>query len=344
VAKKLRRAIFYSKGSNIDIREANKYFRQALQVAADLGMDPFSPEILGVKYAVSHLFEQAGHYPLACDVLEIMRVDCERFVREFGDKHWTDGDRTRVLKVIVQLDVKLGQLYESKYMNQPEDAEKRLVEAVETALREKQRREVDGVKEGEGEWLTDEEMGGTLEALGSYYEANDMHYLATPLFVQALTLVPPTSCHGVVLSKFCALHLYCSSLIMFVVNNISTCLAQQTPPPAALLSKSSTTPSFPSAPAPSREVLVDQAKQWANKALALAAQIKPPERNEECDVGCAVATHNLGEFFEMEGRIQEARQRYKEAESLSKAIGFADGQVNAQSGLKRLKGLDGSNS
>ena len=63
VAKKLRRAIYYSRGSGYDIREANKYFRQALAVANDLGMDPFSDEILGVKYAIGYLFEEAGHYP-----------------------------------------------------------------------------------------------------------------------------------------------------------------------------------------------------------------------------------------------------------------------------------------
>lgn len=163
VAKKLRRAIFYSHGSNIDIREANKYFRQALAIATEMGMDPFSPEILGVKYTISALFEHNGHYPLACDVLEIMRVDCQRWIDEFSHKHITDGDRSRVLKVMVQLNVKLGDLYDSKYMNQPEDAEKRLTDAVEIALREKARRETEGVKEGEGEWLTDEEMGATLE-------------------------------------------------------------------------------------------------------------------------------------------------------------------------------------
>jgi len=126
-------------------------------------MDQFSPEVLGIKYMIGQLFEHAGHYPLACDVLEIMRVDCERWIREFGEKHWTDGDRARILKVIVQLNLKLGELYDSKYMNQPEDAEKRLTQAVETALREKMRREEDGVKEGEGEWLTNEELGGALE-------------------------------------------------------------------------------------------------------------------------------------------------------------------------------------
>jgi hypothetical protein len=165
VAKKLRRAIYYSRGSGYDIREANKYFRQALAIASDEGMDPFSAEILGVKYTISRLFEEAGQYPLACDVLEIMRVDCQRWMDEFSDQHWEDGDRSRVLKAMVQLNVKLGELYSSKYMNQPEDAEKRYTEAVEMALRERNRREKEGVKQGEGDWMTDEELGGAMECM-----------------------------------------------------------------------------------------------------------------------------------------------------------------------------------
>ncbi|KAF2020957.1 hypothetical protein BU24DRAFT_361523 [Aaosphaeria arxii CBS 175.79] len=321
VAKKLRRAIFYSRGKNIDLKEANKYFRQALALANEHGMDPFGPEILGVKYAISNLFEQAGHFPLACDVLEIMRVDCNRWIEEFSDKHWTNGNRSRILKVTVQLNVKLAELYDSKYMNQPDDAEKRLVEAVETVLRETTRRRNEGVKEGEGDFMTDEEVGGTMEALGNHYEKFDSHYLATPLFLQALALCPPTSCHGVVL-----------------MNNISTCLAQQTPPPAS--SAPPTADSFPNTPPTPRSALVDQARQWATKAIERASMIAPPDRNEECDVGCTVATHNLGEFFEMEGKIKEARQRYDEAASLAKAIGFEEGRVNAKAGLQRLKALE----
>lgn len=348
VARKLRRALFYSRpGNNQDLREANKYFRQALQVAQEEGMDQFSPEVLGIKYMIGQLFEHAGHYPLACDVLEIMRVDCERWIREFGDKHWTDGDRARILKVIVQLNLKLGELYDSKYMNQPEDAEKRLTQAVETALREKMRREEDGVKEGEGEWLTNEELGGALEGLGTHYEQNNSHYLATPLFLQALTLCPPKSCHAVVL-----------------MNNISTCLAQQRPPPvSATPSKESkstlsslnpfskSTPKtddkpnsdptlFPTTPAASRETLLEQAHEWARKAIAHAATIAPPERDQECDIGCAVATHNLGEFFEMQGNYEMAKRKYDEADALGKVLGFEEGRENAREGWRRVDALE----
>lgn len=165
VAKKLRRALFYSRGKYLDIKEANKYFRQALQLANELGMDPFSDEIMGVKYTIAALFEEAGYYAMACDVLEIMRSDCQRWMDEFSDRHWNDGNRSRVKKNMVQINVKLAQLYDCKYVNDPDTAEKRLVEAVESALGEKQRREKEGLKQGEGDWMTDDEMGATLEGM-----------------------------------------------------------------------------------------------------------------------------------------------------------------------------------
>jgi hypothetical protein len=74
--------------------------------------------------------------------------------------------------------------------------------------------------------------------------------------------------------------------------------------------------------------------------LAQSTTIQAPDRTEECDIGCAVATHNLGEFFEMEGKVKEARQKYEEAASLAKAMGFVEGHTNARGGLKRLKEVE----
>jgi len=86
-------------------------------------------------------------------------------------------------------------------------------------------------------------------------------------------------------------------------------------------------------------MLVNQARQWATKALARAASIPSLERDDECGIGCAVATHNLGEFLEMEGKIKEARQKYEEAASLAKSVSFTEGQENAKLGIQRLKEL-----
>ena len=84
--------------------------------------------------------------------------------------------------------------------------------------------------------------------------------------------------------------------------------------------------------------MLNQARQWANKALEQADAIS--EQDEECNVGCAVATHNMGEFFEMEGKIEEARQKYKDADQLAKKAGFPEGRQNAKAGLARLKELE----
>lgn len=108
------------------------------------------------------------------------------------------------------------------------------------------------------------------------------------------------------------------------MNNLAISLAQQNPPAVS------------GQPAASRPALVSNARTWASKALQIANKIQPPNRTDECDAACAVATHNLGEFAEMDGDIVEARRRYEESMSLAKAMGFQEGIENADAALKRL--------
>lgn len=76
---------------------------------------------------------------------------------------------------------------------------------------------------------------------------------------------------------------------------------------------------------------------WAQRALTVARSVEPPERTEECDLACAVTTHNLGELAEMAGNLESAKQLFMEALSLSKAVGFQDGIVQASEALKRVQ-------
>lgn len=132
-----------------------------------------------------------------------------------------------------------------------------------------------------------------------------------------------------------------NSNLIVTVNNISSCLAQQSPSTSSDAITMSTEPAdFPVTNKAPRAILIEQAREWATKALTQASAIKPPDRDGECDMGCAVATHNLGEFFEMEGKIKEARQKYEEAASLAQAMGFAEGKSAAKSGLLRLKEME----
>lgn len=59
-------------------------------------------------------------------------------------------------------------------------------------------------------------------------------------------------------------------------------------------------------------------------------------RNGECDIGCAVATHNLGEFAEMDGDLVAARKWFEDARRRAKQTGFKEGVERAEEGLRRV--------
>lgn len=296
VANKLRRALYYT-NQDFDPKLASKYYKQALQVAAELDMDPLSDEVLGIKIKVAELMEKITNYPKAIEVLEIVARDCVRWQREFGDLEANKKKRTRVLAKTVAIHIKLGELYSSSYVWNLEEAESRLTWAVETILKEKQRRhDLKVTEEDEGPWVSDDEFGASLEALAHSYEARKTWKLAAPLFLRALTVKPVQDCHSVVL-----------------MNNLGAVLAQQSPAGS------------------------DDARRWAEKALAVAASIDPLERTEECDTGCAVAKYNLGEFAERAKDLVAAKKLYQEALSLSSSIDFDQGVDTCRDALHRLQ-------
>ncbi|KAM3425000.1 hypothetical protein BST61_g6970 [Cercospora zeina] len=322
VAKKLRRALYYT---NVDLqpKEALKYYKQALREAEEIQMDPFSNEIIGVKIQVAKLLEDIQQWPKAIEVLERTRSDNLEWLKQFGDIEHNKQKRTSVLAKTVGISVKLGELYGHPAIYDRDAAQETLVWAVETVLKEQQRRVDNRVKDDEeGGWMSNDQIGAALEALAHSYEAKSQHYLATPLFLQALSLYPTKDCHTVVL-----------------MNNLASCLVQQSPTAAraAQAYAASQNPSErPTGPAASRESVIDNAKQWAQKALDVAAGIAVPERNEECDIGCAVATHNLGEFAEMSNDVNLAKKKYQEAISLARAIGFEEGVEQSSARLREL--------
>ena len=167
VAKQLRKALYYTNIS-LEPKQAVKYYKEALRVADEIGMDPFSDEIIGVKIQVAALMEKAQQYKKAIDVLEIVKADNLRWVEELGNKPGNEGKRTKVLGKTVGVSVKLGELYANEYVAEKEVAEERLVWAVETVLKEMHRREKEGVKPDEGQWMTPEEIGGSLEGQYEY--------------------------------------------------------------------------------------------------------------------------------------------------------------------------------
>ena len=308
VGLKIRRAMFFTE-VDPDPAQAVRAHVQALHLAREENMDPFSNEVIGMKAEFARCLEKFGRPDEALKLMEEVKRSCMEWIAENNDDATQAGRRTHILLWACRVSTRIADLYSSPIMPDEEKVEENLVWAVETSIRESQRRQKEGTKAGEGDWLSPDEQGAEYEQLAHFYEGQNKHYFAAQLFLQALMLKPEKDCHAVVL-----------------MNNLATAIVQQQPP------------TEPGTAPPSKEQLRQSGRTWIRQALALAETIEPPLRNAECDRGCAVAIHNLGEFAEMDGNIKEAREKYEEAGSIAHAIGFQEGVISANEGVKRLNG------
>ena len=235
-----------------------------------------------------------------------------------------DQLRDTIMKKVVGMGIKLAELYSSDYVRDIEKAEKALVNSVNTSVAELQRRrdlKLPVSKESGDTFINLTEIATAYSELACLYSKQNKRELAATLYMHALGLIKEeegksTTCAQVVL-----------------LNNVSSQMAEQ----VQNLDLSPTSTQELHGPPMSRDQLLDAAAQWAKKALDVAAHIKPPTRDEDCDLACQIATYNLGEIAEMQGNFEEARRYFKEARNLAMRINFEEGIARAGDALKRLK-------
>ncbi|EGY18307.1 TPR domain-containing protein [Verticillium dahliae VdLs.17] len=355
IAKSLRRALYYTNMSP-DPQLAKKWYKKALEQCDELGLDPYSDDVLGIRIQTAAWLEKIGNYQGAITVLESIMKDCTKWVgaMETGiadgtiDKSGvtppsqaTQGDgeqgtqeeeeekpenlwhkRNRLLAKAVGTSTKLGELYADNHVNDSENAHARLTWAVETALSESRRRSAEGVKPEEGKWLTPEEFGGVMESLAQHYEARDQFHLAVPLLFQALRLCQ-SPCHRPT-----------------IMNNLAVSFAQHpvlsTPhaiPDAPATSDALSSPGMPT----TRDGLLEAAWNWAKNARRHAKDVESSERTPECDEACAVALSNMADIASLRGNATEAARWFQECIDFSKKIGFQEGVAQAEARLQTLK-------
>jgi len=115
-----------------------------------------------LKVKFTTLLAENGHPTLAVDILEQVIKDNNRWMKE-RFVPGKEGQRKEVLLSNVRIANRLAELYTDDHVLDIDKAEQKLVYAVETILKEHKRREDEGVKEGEGEWINDDEFGAMLE-------------------------------------------------------------------------------------------------------------------------------------------------------------------------------------
>ncbi|PUU79757.1 hypothetical protein B9Z19DRAFT_1080980 [Tuber borchii] len=220
VAKELRKALYYSLPNSSSPPDAVKHFRLALEQCQDLGMDPLSDEVTGIKIELAGVLLHHGIVEKGVEVLEGV---LDEVVAAAEAEKVDEGVRRKLLLRGVKIAAKVGEVYVGK--GRYAEAEEALGWAVETAVREARKTPPSPPpppsppEEGGGErlpiektpgqdpqphhqdWLSNSEMSSLLEALASVYGSTNRFLLATPLYLHALEYMPPNNCHSVVLSS-----------------------------------------------------------------------------------------------------------------------------------------------
>uniref|UniRef100_A0A0B7K995 TPR domain-containing protein n=1 Tax=Bionectria ochroleuca TaxID=29856 RepID=A0A0B7K995_BIOOC len=336
VATTLRRAVYFTTVSP-DPERALKFYKKAMAETKQIGLDPFTDEVVGIRIMVAFWLEKIGNFSQAIEVLEAVRRDCLEWVENM-EKQAANGEineqgrlkaalpsdstAPRLLSKAVSISVKLGEIFADEHVLDPDNSHLHLVWSVETTLKEFRRRKEEGPKPGEQSWLTPTEVGSTMESLGRDYERKSQFHLAIPLFFQALHNCE-SPCHRAA-----------------IMNNLSACFAQHplySPAAGGNPETESLKDLFASSMPNTRQDCLEAASNWANNAYFHANDVKGDDRTAECDEACATALCNWGDVAAMQGKTDLARKKYEQCVELSNKLGFAEGAKTAQDGLKRLR-------
>ncbi|KAJ6171258.1 hypothetical protein N7470_000325 [Penicillium chermesinum] len=327
VADTLRTAVYYTE---IDLNpfKALDAYKEALRTGLELGMHPFSDEILGIKLQVAMMLEKAGlpapspaQAKVEADQVQVSDEALREAEKDLvAMQEFEARQRDRALKKVVGMEMKLAELYASDHIQDEKKAEAAQVAAVELSLKELHRRLQLGLPVGVADsddaagepWLNMVEIATALAELAATYTAKERYELAMPLYMRALDLIRQSEGNSV----------SCKQVVL--LNDVATAMTGQVQKPT------------PGQKQGSQDQIIEAARQWAQKSIDVAARIQPPLRDEECDITCVVATYNLGEIAELQKKPDVARSRYTEALSLAKGLDYEDGVAMANAALKRL--------
>ncbi|ERS99364.1 hypothetical protein HMPREF1624_04564 [Sporothrix schenckii ATCC 58251] len=364
VAKCLRRALYFSNYAP-DPKRALKNYRQALEACDELGLDPFSDDVLGIRIQLASWLERIQSYDASIKILELLLADCRRWV-DLMEKDEKDGKAGQA--TAGTLSPRLPPpLLTGKSAKEAEDSGVDMTAATETVWGRRSRilRKAIGVSVKLGELYADEHVlladkaherlvwavdaalqefqrratAGTKDGEGEWMSPVEMgaaleslghSYESRSQFHLALPLF------------FQALRVCsdpCHSAV--IMNNLAVSFAQHPvqPPYETLVGSVVETPAVGKeiTQQEAQRAYYETAQRWATNAHQHATDTSGDARTPECDEACVVALCNLGDIAALLGDAREATKRFSEAKAMSEAVAFAPGVQQAAAGLARLQ-------
>lgn len=364
VATALRTAVYYTE-IDLNPSKALKSYREALKLAAELDVHPFSDEVLGIKIQAAMMLEKAGLVEPAVDILERTRSEALAWVEagRAGDAALTaaklkeTGDRARNTTTNVDGNIEAkqesAQTPDALALEEFRHRDKVLKKAIQITMKLADLYSSD--------YIQDDKKAEAVQVSAVELCLKEMHRrqkLGLPVgssnnddgsagdawmnLTEIATAMAELAKMYITKERYqLAMPLYLRALDLIrsaegsnisckqvsLLNDVASALVGQVQKPSKFQ------PQKPVA----AEQTIESARQWAQKAIDVASHIQPPMRDEECDLTCVVATYNLGELAELQKKPVVAKQRYTEAKVMADKIGYEEGSSMAKGALKRLE-------
>ncbi|TWU79123.1 hypothetical protein ED733_008782 [Metarhizium rileyi] len=369
VANTLRRAIYYT-NYKPDPEMALKYYKKAMQQVKEVGLDPFSDEVLGIRIQVSFWLQKINSYKGSIDVLESVLQDC---------KNWVD---------VMEQSVADGKVNEAgRYMYQPTEtqpATSKTITPAPPAANVTETGKGGNGPEPEIETLWRKRQRLLAKAIGTAVKLGEMYaeeHVLEPdkshdhlIWAVETSLkefkrrkaegikpgehewLSPAELGGMMeslgrdyerRSQFqLAVPLFFQALKLcespchraVIMNNLAACFAQHPifPPSTADLSRAIQQTSDQAVLPQTHKECLEAGLNWARNAYEHGKDVQGDDRTAECDEACAVALCNWADVAAMLGQRELARQKYGQCMQKSEAMGFAQGLRQAREGLAKM--------
>ncbi|KAL4972743.1 hypothetical protein BDW66DRAFT_143583 [Aspergillus desertorum] len=351
VVKPLRQAVYYT-DVVLQPQTAMKYYKEALKAAAQVGLHPFSDEVLGIKLQVADMLERSGNVTPAIKVLENTKKEILQYVelgrkkaaeqKKAQDEHMKEFEKESKQRH-AQTDIKFKidnpdfiDTYEQikaldEYDQQQQD--KAMKKAVGISLKLGQLYASDHIQDfKKSEAAHESAIELSMNELKYRQSAGlplsnpnpDIENESTPWLTRrdaAMALTNLAQTYGEMDKHDLALPVFLRALELL--------REDEGPKPTAFqfyllgiiastLNVQSLKPLRADDPEAARNHLVGHASEWAMTANKMMDKIPESEKDESYLLGCISLKNTLGQLAERQGKLEEAEKYYREAVDTAK--------------------------
>lgn len=304
---------------------AQAYFTRALKAADDCGMDPFSQPVIGIRTRLAEMLEKFGRAKAAIEVLGGTVKMCEDRIADIDrgvsnlDPELTASQRRGIFTVVLRSKVKMANIFESEYMQDPNQAKEILSEAVGQLVKETKDPQTKGFSEENSAGLPLEEIASMLSQMGDLYATTGEEANAVQVYM--LTLQPlRAACNG---TRSC-------KEVQILSNIASTMDIAMKKPGAKINGQPATKDSLAAA----RRVIL----KWADQAIATSDVVTPENRDEICELGRISAELTKADLLLEDGKQIQAREAFRAILPTLREKGLDNLVKTAEIGLQRTGG------